>query len=144
MSAGNVRRWRLQSALKALAAAVPVVLVVIGQCACRCSVGQEEANAIGDVRTVMAAETAYAALNGGRYGTLDGLAGRATCGGVLPPEGPLLGPERLRSDRLGYRRTFHPGPPAPGTASSSAFASFAYTAVPIVPGRTGVRSFCGD
>jgi hypothetical protein len=103
-----------------------------------------EGTAIVDVRTVMSAEKDYAALNGGRYGTLECLAGRAACEGSLPPTGPVLDAEILRSERLGYRRVFHPGSPAPGTASSSAFASFAYTAVPIVPGRTGVRSFCGD
>jgi hypothetical protein len=103
-----------------------------------------EGTAINDVRTVMSAEKDYAALNGGRYATLECLAGRATCGGILPPGGPLLGPESLRSERLGYRRVFHPGSTAPDTTSSLGFASFAYTAVPIVPGRTGVRSFCGD
>ena len=103
-----------------------------------------EATAIGDVRTVMSAEKDYAALNGGRYATLDCLAGRGVCGGRLPPTGPLLSVELLSAERLGFRRVFHPGAPAPGTASSSAFATFAYTAVPIEWGRSGVRSFGGD
>jgi hypothetical protein len=102
-----------------------------------------EATAIGDVRTVMSAEKDYAALNGGRYGTLECLAGRAACGGSLPPTGPLLDARLLSAERMGFRRVFHPGSPAPG-ASPLALTSFAYTAVVIEWGRMGVRSFCGD
>jgi hypothetical protein len=50
----------------------------------------------------------------------------------------------------GYRRVFHRGAPADaqalrsGKVSPSSVASWAYTAVPIVPGESGVESFCGD
>ena len=57
--------------------------------------------------------------------------------------GPSFLDDELGSlrDKGGYKRGFHPGPPAkrPGGLES-----FAYTATPIEQDKTGTRSFCGD
>jgi len=103
---------------------------------------------IGDTRTVIAAETAYASTNGEQYDVLECLVAPTRCRPRY--EGPtFLDATLLRTEKSGYRRTFHPGPrvePADRKAgmSPTSLRSFAYVAVPIVPGRTGVRGFCGD
>jgi len=101
----------------------------------RARVSANEAAAIGDVRTVLAAEAAYGSANNGHYGTLECLAKPSAC---LPGySGPPMLDEPLATAeaRNGYKRVFHAGP---------ALASFAYVAIPVEGGRTGVRSFCGD
>lgn len=108
----------------------------------RARISANEAGAIGDVRTVLSAEATYQAASGGHYGSLECLSGPAAC--IPGYSGPafLLGPP-LAGDARGYRRTFHPGPPAePGAGSR--LQGFAFTAVPLELGRTGTRSFCGD
>ena len=109
-----------------------------------------EAAAIGDVRTVISAQMAYASANNGYYDTLECLGAPAGC---LPDySGPVFLDTALVSagiiPKTGYRRTLHLGPPPdsdglPARSPSSA-RSFAYVAVPITPGKTGVRAFCGD
>ena len=51
-------------------------------------------------------------------------------------------------EKNGYRRKFHAGarvPSAKAKGNPSPFVkTYAYTAVPIVPGETGTRGFCGD
>jgi hypothetical protein len=108
-----------------------------------------EAGVIGDVRTVISAEFAYASANGGFFDSLECLAAPSDCLPDSPAGGPtFLGPEFLTPIESGYERTFHPGPPVfpePGAAvSPSSVTSFAYVAVPVRPGETGVRGFCGD
>jgi hypothetical protein len=52
------------------------------------------------------------------------------------------------ANRSGYRRSFHPGmfPPdgIPIECPPTSLLSYAYVAVPVSPGVTGVRSYCGD
>ena len=52
------------------------------------------------------------------------------------------------TEKSGYRRKFHAGarvPSAKAKGSPSPFVkSYAYTAVPIAPGESGARGFCGD
>jgi uncharacterized membrane protein len=100
-----------------------------------------ESAAIGDLRTVISAQAAYQSANGGFYGEMACLAQPKLC--IVGYEGPhFLDPELASAtERSGYRRAFHPGPPA-GTPRS--LAGYAYTAVPAQPGQTGLRSFCGD
>ena len=99
-----------------------------------------EAAAVGDTRSVISAEVAYASTTAdGSYGELRCLAEPATCTpgskytSMLPKELASL------ADKTGYRRKFHAGPRTKG-----GFSAFAYTAVPVKPGETGVRGFCGD
>jgi hypothetical protein len=99
----------------------------------RARVSANEAATIGDIRTVISAEAAYQSYSGGSYGSPECLAAPTTC---LPAySGPTFLDPQLASAaaKSGYRRTFHVRPE-----------TFAYTAVPVEPGKTGVRGFCGD
>jgi hypothetical protein len=107
----------------------------------RARVSANESAAIGDVRTVISAEAAYQSANRGFYGELPCLGAPATC--IKGYAGPQFLAGRLASLEVksGYRRAFHPGPRGPRARSLRAFA---YTAVPVEAGKTGVRSFCGE
>ena len=126
---------------------MPVVLGILAAIAIpsflRARVSANEAAAIGDIRTVISAQAAYQSISGGYYGSLECLAAPAGC--VPGYSGPELLDRELAAavDKGGYRRTFHPGPAAPGSSPSS-LTAYAYVAVPITPSQTGVRSFCGD
>jgi hypothetical protein len=119
----------------------------------RADVSAAEATAIGDIRTVISAQAAYADQNDGRYEPrLECLVTPAACLPGYPTNGPPFLDGKLASLRpkAGYRRAFHPGPPAAprpplaGRQRPPGVTSFAYTAVPEEPGQTGVRGFCGD
>ncbi len=115
----------------------------------RARVSANEAGTIGDIRTVISAEAAYQSASGGYYGPLDCLARPAEC--IPAYAGPTFLDPQLASGAVksGYRRTFHPGNPVAQAADGSAaprgsLESFAYVAVPMESGKTGVRGFCGD
>jgi hypothetical protein len=113
----------------------------------RARVSANEAAALGDVREVIRAEAQYQSANAGYFDRLECLAAPETC--IPGHHGPSLISGRLVSTATekGYHRTFHPGPravPTPARASPSSLMGFAYVATPAVPGRTGVRTFCGD
>jgi type II secretory pathway pseudopilin PulG len=116
----------------------------------RARVSANEAAAIGDVRTVISAEAAYQSANGGYYDTLECLAGPTRCIPNYPANGAtFIDTQLTRSEKMGYRRSFHPGPPADaagrGTSySPSSIQSYAYVAEPSTMGQTGVRAFCGN
>ncbi len=113
----------------------------------RARVSANESGAIGDIRTVISAEAAYQSANAGYYDTLECM-GRPC---IPNYSGPTFIDPQLASgmDKSGYKRRFHPGAPPQGDEgaaqrSPSSLSSFAYTAVPIQFGKTGVRGFCGD
>jgi type IV pilus assembly protein PilA len=113
----------------------------------RARVSGNEAAAIGDVRAVVIGEAQYQKANGGYFDRLECLATPETC--IPGHHGPSVIPDRLLStpEDKGYRRVFYPGPPAePAMAriSPTSLLAFAYVATPISPGKTGVRTFCGD
>jgi hypothetical protein len=116
----------------------------------RARVSANEAAVIGELRSVLAAETTYRSFNGGHYDTLECLARPSGC--VPGHSGPaLLDPDLAQvGTRGGYHRLFYPGPrpDAPPAAtpvvSPSSVTGFAYVAVPVQPGKTGLRSFCVD
>ena len=118
----------------------------------RARVSANESGAIGDIRTVISGEAAYQSANAGYYDTLECLgAPQQGCIPGYPANGPTFLDPPLASgmDKSGYKRRFHPGAPPPSEEgasqrSPSSISSFAYTAVPMQPGRTGVRGFCGD
>jgi hypothetical protein len=106
-----------------------------------------EASALGDIRTVISGQVAYSSSNGGFFDTLPCLVEPGTCLSSYPKGSPsFLDPSLLQAEKSGYRRTFHPGPKAPrkDKTSPSSLTAFAYTAVPLKPGETGKRGFCGD
>jgi hypothetical protein len=109
----------------------------------RARISANEAATIGDIRTVISAEAAYQSASGGSYGSPPCLAAPTTC---LPAySGPsFLDPDLASATvKNGYRRTFHAGPPSAAGPTGS-LETFAYTAVPVEPGKTGSRGFCGD
>jgi uncharacterized protein DUF4190 len=113
----------------------------------RARVSANEAAAIGDVHVVITAEALYQKANAGYFDRLECLAAPEEC--IPGHHGPSAISGRLLSTgaEKGYRRTFHPGPraePVPPNASPSSLMAFAYVATPAVPGKTGVRTFCGD
>jgi type IV pilus assembly protein PilA len=125
-----------------------VVLVPIGIVAAiaipsllRARVSANESGAIGDIRTVISAQAAYQASSDGYYGTMECLANPNPC--IPNYTGPTFLDPQLAGlqPKGGYKRAFHPGAPADG---GSGLMSFAYTAVPMEQGKTGVRAFCGD
>jgi hypothetical protein len=104
-----------------------------------------EAAALGDVRTVLSAEVAYSSANQGAYDSPACLIAPANClPGYSGP--PMLTSQAIQSEKYGYRRSFHAGPKARAKAKASptSLTAFAFTAVPISPGESGVRGFCGD
>ena len=117
----------------------------------RARVSANESAAIGDVRTVISAQAAYQASNGGWYdGNLECLA--APFSGCVPGY-PANAPTFLdpvlasRQPKSGYVRRFEPGRMVTVDAtlsSPTSVAEYAYVTTPVTAGQTGVRSFCGD
>jgi hypothetical protein len=127
--------------------AIGVVAAIAIPSLLRARVSANEAAAIGDVREVIVAEAQYQSANAGYFDRLECLAAPEPC--VPGFHGPSMISERLVSTAAakGYRRAFHPGPraePTPPKASASSLMAFAYVATPAQPGKTGVRTFCGD
>jgi uncharacterized membrane protein YhaH (DUF805 family)/type II secretory pathway pseudopilin PulG len=117
----------------------------------RARVSANESAAIGDIRTVISAQAAYQAANGGLYeGNLECLAAPyAGCVPGYPAHGPtFLDPVLVaRQPKSGYERRFEPGRMVevdPAVSSPTSVAEYAYVATPVKAGQTGVRSFCGD
>jgi type II secretory pathway pseudopilin PulG len=115
----------------------------------RARVSANEAATIGDVRTVISAQAAYTTVNGGYYDTLECLGAPGNC--IPDYSGPTFLDPTLASGipKNGYRRTLYLGEAADlaGAAqpiSPSSVRSYAYVAVPLQRGQTGVRAFCGD
>ena len=105
-----------------------------------------EASVVGDLRTVVMAEAAYASVTGGVYGPLECLATPASC--LKGYTGPVFLESRdhrvLESVRYRYRRTFHAGPERTGDNGTRGPASYAYVAVPLKRRSYSARSFCVD
>jgi hypothetical protein len=99
-----------------------------------------EAATKAEMRTIAVAQITYQATSGGAFAELRCLADPKSC---IPgtKEAPFID-KNLASlaDTSGYRRKFYPGPKAKSTGLST----WAYTAVPVTPGQTGVRGFCID
>jgi type II secretory pathway pseudopilin PulG len=99
----------------------------------RARMSANESAALGDVRAVAAAESAYArAANA--YGPMPCLVAPGPC--VVGFQGTPFLPEALAAEvKGGYRRALRVGP---------AGQSFVFVATPVTPGQTGLRSFCTD
>lgn len=114
----------------------------------RARLAADEAVAIGDIRTIISGEMIFMGVADGSYGDLRCLNIPADCVVGIPGEKLLEKALTSATEKSGYRRKFHAGarvPSAKAKGSPSPFLkSFAYTAVPIAPGETGVRGFCGD
>lgn len=119
----------------------------------RARVSANEAQAIGDSRSVISAEQTYASANGGYFGPIANLCALgAGCGGIGIPNYPAVAPDFLGSDlarlgdKSGYTRTFTDGV---GVANPSAnvdpnsLLDYCYTSTPASAGLSGVRTFMG-
>lgn len=112
----------------------------------RTRIAANEAMAVTDLRTLMTAETLFMSLTMGSYGEYRCLHRPADCIKDIPEE-PMLDKSYLAIERNGYRRKFHAGEKVtdnPRGKGIPYLKTYAFTTVPIVPGETGVRSFCGD
>jgi hypothetical protein len=115
--------------------------------ASRSRVGMNEAATIGDLRTVITAQSLYSSVNGTTIakgvqnfdGRLECLVDTKTCLPGYKGAPPLQTRYWDKPTRHGYAFTFHPGPTiAPETlktarASASTVHDFAYVAVPVKP-----------
>jgi type IV pilus assembly protein PilA len=125
-----------------------IIAAIVIPSVLRARVTANESAAIADVCTVAAAETAYASANGGYYDTLECLAKPTACLPGHSGTAMLDGQLATATVKGGYRRVFQ-GVPAtsgarPAAGSQSSLAHYAYVAIPVAPGQTGVRSFCVD
>ena len=122
----------------------------------RARVSANEAQAIGDTRTVMSANVAYAASNCGYF------AATITCmtsdggGKICIPGYPAVAPQFLAGDlgratpynKSGYTRDYLPNGVVPSVNAAicdgASLVDFCYVAGPAQIGLTGVRSFLGS
>lgn len=119
----------------------------------RARVAANEAQAIGDTRTVLSAEQTYAAANQGYFAPLNSLT-RDGAGAIGIPNYPPTGPNFLGGDlagrgntysKSGYERMFMPGvapAPIPPSADPASLTDYCYGAAPVSV-LTGARSFSG-
>jgi hypothetical protein len=98
----------------------------------RARIAANEADAIGDLRTVVSSEVVYQQANGGRYGTLECLAAPSSCVTGFAGQ-PFINSETAKSVKQGYQRTLTLSPDAQ---------HYMLVAVPVTPGGTGTRAFC--
>jgi hypothetical protein len=112
---------------------------------------RNEARAIGDIRTVISAQTAWQSANGGYYeGNLSCLASPTRCIPNYPPTAPtFLDPPLASQDpKDGYVHVFlggrRPQKIDRRVSSPSSVETWTYTARPVARGETGYRSFFAD
>jgi type IV pilus assembly protein PilA len=111
-----------------------------------------ESATLGDIRTLISAQTAYKSANAGFYdGHLSCLTEPSSAGCI--PSYPFSGPTFLDSllasqnAKAGYNRSFTPGPtvaPNPPASSPTSVSIYRYDATPVTVGQTGIRGFAAD
>jgi hypothetical protein len=113
----------------------------------RARLAANEAVAVNDIRTLISAEMVFMSVADGSYGDLKCLNIPAHCIKDIPDE-MLLEKAVMAPEKSGYRRRFHAGERVPSLKAkgtpSPFVKTFAYTAVPVTPGESGLRAFCGD
>jgi prepilin-type N-terminal cleavage/methylation domain-containing protein len=117
----------------------------------RARVSANEAQAIGDTRSVISAEQTYASSNGGLFGDITNLCRGPGCAGIGIPNYPANAPDFLGGDlarlgtKSGYDRAFvQNGQPAQTTPMQdpNSLLDYCYTSTPS-SALTGVRGFAG-
>ncbi len=119
----------------------------------RARVSANEAQAIGDTRSVISAEQTYASANGGYFGDIQFLCTIGVgCAGVGIPNYPAAAPDFLGSDlarlgdKSGYTRSFALGTPVANPSANvdpASLLDYCYHSVPTTLGLSGVRAFMG-
>ncbi len=132
-----------------LVAFVGIIAAIAIPSLLRARVSANEAQTIGDLRSIISAQAAYASSNGGHYDQLECLARPLECIPGYPADGPAFLSEVYPAVRAGYNREFQGGLPADGSEvafanlSPTSVQSFVYLAYPVSP-ATGIRGFCAD
>jgi prepilin-type N-terminal cleavage/methylation domain-containing protein len=124
----------------------------------RARVSANESATVGDIRTVISAQSAFQSANGGWYtGSLSCLSnpsGGAACIPGYPSTAPtfldsaVAPPAAAPAAKSGYFRSWGPGA-TPGNintniSGTNSVSSYVYIATPVTSGQTGVRGFGGD
>jgi prepilin-type N-terminal cleavage/methylation domain-containing protein len=116
----------------------------------RARVSANESATIGDIRTVISAQSAYQSSNGGWYDSdLQCLTAPSTCIPSYPAVAPTFLDSQLtiQAAKSGYERSFDGtavAPPITPTISPTSVGTWVYHATPAVPNQTGVRGFAGE
>jgi type IV pilus assembly protein PilA len=120
----------------------------------RARVSANESATIGDIRTVISAESTYQSSNGGFYTSAFDCLVRPTNGLVCIPSYPANAPTFVDSQiaslqaKSGYNRTTpslgSTPVPLPAVSGTTSVVGLVYQALPINIGQTGVRAFAGD
>jgi len=138
-------------ALFVVVAVIGIVAAIAIPSLLRARVSANESAAIGDLRTVVSAQAAYASANMGFPDRLECLPEPTQCIPGYAANAPtFLDRTMLAPTRHGYRFRLVPGPPAQpdgsveDKVSPSSLAGWAYVAEPITPSQTGVRAFCAE
>ena len=145
---------RLAGSVRAAAAAVLALGPAVGlgqDSSAAATIARNERAAVSDLRVIISGEAAYQSTNQGWYDNLGCLHKPSKCIPGYPADAPVfLTDEALASlrDKDGYKRKFHALAPETDRdtqkTSPSSLALYAVTMVPITPGKTGQRGFCGD
>jgi prepilin-type N-terminal cleavage/methylation domain-containing protein len=119
----------------------------------RARVSANEAQAIGDTRSVISAQQTYASANGGYFGDIVNLCSQGIgCAGIGIPNYTAAAPDFIGADlarlgdKSGYTRTFTLGTAVPNpsaTVDPGSLLDYCYTSIPASAGLSGVRSFMG-
>ena len=117
----------------------------------RARLSANESATVGDVRTVLSAQSAYHSANGGFYdGALSCLSAPATAGCLpnYPPGGPAFLDSNLGAllPKSGYNRMFGGSlpPVLHPNISQTSVTAFKYDAIPSIQAQSGIRGFAGD
>jgi prepilin-type N-terminal cleavage/methylation domain-containing protein len=133
-----------------LVAVAGVVAAVVVPLLLRSRIAANQSAAVADVKTVVAAQAAYASVNQRYYdGELSCLNVPWTCIPNYPTSGPTFLDSALAAllPRSGYGRALHlgaPPPVIPASTSSTSRIGYAYLATPLNQGQTGVLGFAAD
>lgn len=115
----------------------------------RARLSANESATVGDVRTVLSAQSAYTSANGGFYdGNLGCLGDPSACLPNYPANGPVFLDSNLATlqQKSGYNRIFSGAiPPAlNANISPTSMTTFKYDAIPTIQAQSGIRGFAGD
>jgi len=120
----------------------------------RARISANEAGTIGDIRTVISAQTAFSSANGQLYtGSFKCLVNPFTDANCIPVYNvgsPTFADSAIASltTKSGYNRSFFPDPPPatldPTANGAQSTVAYLYFATPVSQGQTGVRGFGGE